>query len=140
MRTSSLILLSLCLFGCEKSAVSPSFPTATQVSQLNIFNKRSGGGEIVSIFTEQSKIAELFADLGKIKGGWSYTSSTYPTPQAQIFFVGTSGPLCRLDIDPSWVGSDCGVELKSNWPPLVGISREQALFFRNFVAGTWDVK
>jgi hypothetical protein len=133
MRSATLTLSVLCLFGCETSAVSPSFPVATQVSQLSI-----SGGKVV---TEQSKISELFAHLGQIKGGWSYTWHTYPTPQAQIFFAGSSGQtLCRLDIGPNWVGSNCGVELKSNWPPFVTISREQALFFRDFVAGTWEVK
>jgi len=133
MRTASLFLFSLCLFGCEASAVSPSFPVATQVSKLSV-----SGGKVV---TDQSKISELFAHLGQIKDGWNYTWHTYPSPQAQIHFVSTSGQaLCRLDIGPNWVGSDCGVELKSNWPPLVTISRDQALFFRDFVAGTWEVK
>jgi hypothetical protein len=133
MRTASLIFFVLCLFGCETSAVSPSFPVTTQVSQLSI-----SGGKVV---TEQSKISELFAHLGQIKGEWSHTWHTYPSPQAQILFVGSSGQaLCRLDIGPNWVGSNCGVELKSNWPPLVTISREQALFFRDFVAGAWEVK
>ncbi len=133
MRTTSLFLFALCLFGCETSAVFPSFPLATQVSQLSI-----SGGQIV---TEQSKISELFAYLSQIKGGWSYTWHTYPTAQATILFVGNSGQaLCRLDIGPNWVGSDCGIELKLNWPPLVTISREQALFFRDFVAGKWEIK
>ena len=134
MRTESLILFALCLFGCETSAVSPSFPLPTQVSRLSI-----SGGKVV---TEQSTIAELLAHLGQIKDGWSYARYTaYPSPKAQILFASASGKaLCRLDIGPNWVGSNCGVESKSNWPPLVTISREQALFFRNFVAGTWEVK
>ncbi|RTL31742.1 MAG: hypothetical protein EKK49_11980 [Rhodocyclaceae bacterium] len=91
--------------------------------------------------TEPSKIAELFAALGQIKGQWGYTWHTYPSPQRKIVFIGLSGKaLCRLDIGVNWVGSDCGVELKSNWPPLLTISREQALFLRDFVAGTWEVK
>lgn len=133
MRTASPIFLALSLFGCNASAVSPSFPAASQVSQLSI-----SGGKTV---TEPSKISELLAALGQIKGGWSYTWHTYPTPQGKLVFVSSSGKaLCRLDIGPNWVGSDCGVELKSNWPPLVTIPPEQAIFFRNFVAGTWEVK
>ena len=133
MQTAALILYAVCLFGCKASAVPPSFPAATQVSRLSI-----SSGKVI---TEQSKIAELSARLEKNKSGRGYTSHTYPTPQAQIIFVGLTGQaFCRLDIGPNLVGTNCGVELKSNWPPLVLVSKEQALFFRSFVAGTWEVK
>ncbi len=133
MRIVPLVLFSLCLFGCNAFTVAPSFPVAMQVGKLDV-----SGGKVV---TDQAKISALLAQLGKIKGGWGYTSHTYPTPQAQIHFVGSAGQaLCRLHIGPNWVGSDCGIQLNSKWPPFATVSREQALFFRDFVGGSWVVK
>jgi hypothetical protein len=46
-------------------------------------------------------------------------------PQAKIYFRSQSGQaICRLDIGTDWVGSDCGVELKSNWPPYTKVTSE----------------
>jgi len=138
MRTAALFLFAVNLVGCATSSVSPSFPSGVQVSKLTVY----AGTFSLSFkdITDQSQISEFLAHIGKIKGGWHYAWDTYPVSKARIFFVSISGQvLCTLDIGTNWVGSDCGIESKSKWPPLVSISREESLFLRDFVSGTWEV-
>ena len=133
MQETSLAFIASSLFACNCFAATPSFPAHAQISVLAMPDGKS--------ISEPSKIADLLAVLGEIKSGWGYTWHTYPVPQARIYFRSQSGQaICRLDIGTNWVGSDCGVELKSNWPPYTKVTSEQARFFKAFVAGTSEVK
>ena len=127
-----------CLFaaGCtfvEKSAPPPSFPLAAQVSELTV----SRGSSI----KERAAIDLFVSNLHSLKGNWSYTWHTYPTPRATVSLVGQSSSevLCRIDIGPNWLGSTCGDTAKG-WPPYTDLSREQAMKFRALVGGTWEVR
>jgi hypothetical protein len=133
MRTTSLALIASSLLACNCFAATPSFPAPAQIGVLTIPNGKS--------ISDPSTISGLLAVLGEIKSGWGYTWHTYPSPKARIYFHSQSGQaICRLDIGTNWVGSDCGVELKSDWPPYAKVTSEQARFLKAFVTGTWEVK
>jgi hypothetical protein len=137
MHALLVLLLVLLISGCplqDEPSPPPTFPRAEGISRLAV----SKGVQL----TERSSIDRFVEALSPLQSGWGYTWHTYPTPQASVFFVGPGEvPLCRVDLGPNWLGSDCG-QLKSGakWPPYVHLSPAQARWFRDAVGGKWEVK
>lgn len=120
--------------GCvltEDPAPRPLFPSAPQVSMLVM-----PLGERVR---DQAAIDLFLSNLNSLKGAWSYTWHTYPTPQAEIFLFSSNEMICRVDIGPNWLGSTCGHSVKG-WPPYTHLTREEATAFRELVGGSWEVR
>lgn len=137
MRRLALILFALMVSGCplqDEPAPAPSFPNATGVSKLVVSR-----GEII---TDRAAIARFVGALLPLQSGWGYTWHTYPSAQATVTLVGLDGvSLCRVDIGPNWLGSDCGhSQPQRNWPPYVHLTSAQARLIRDTVGGIWEVK
>ena len=127
-----VVLVCFAVAGCN-SAPTPSFPSASQVSELTV----SRGAPI----KERAAIELFVANLHSLKGKWSYTWHTYPSPQSTVSLVGQSSGevLCRIDIGPNWLGSTCG-HVAKGWPPFTDLTKEQPIKFRELVGGKWEVR
>jgi hypothetical protein len=137
MRALVALLLFPVLVGCpfqDKPAPTAVFPDARSVSKLV-------ASESLQI-SSRTSIEQFLGALAPLKSGWLYTWHTYPTPRATVVLLGPNeSTLCRIDLGPNWLGSDCG-QTKSGpkWPPYVHLSSAQARWFRDSVGGKWEVK
>jgi len=133
MRLAATILASILSVACAPTnAPAPSFPSAASVAKLVI---RSG-----TTISEPNQVGEFIVALGHLNHGWHYPFDTFPSPQASIVFMDAKNlSLCSVHIGPNWLGSNCGQQREGTMP-LVGLTVEQANYFRNFAGGTWEVK
>jgi hypothetical protein len=136
MRIASSLLVATFISGCSSftntPAPSPIFPSTESVAWI----EGSPSGPI----SDGEKISQLMSALRKVNEGWYYTWHTYPSPQASLMLLDSSGhAICSVYFGPNWLGSTCG-HSKPGWPPMATLSGDQARNFRNMVGGKWEVK
>lgn len=117
---------------CLAAMEVPSFPLDGVVSRLDFRSHAS--------ISQPSQVDAFVRELGKLKSGWRRPFDTFPTPQATVGLIDSSGGLlCVVWVGPNWLGSKCGLPETSR-PLLIPLTSTQARYFRDLVDGKWEVK